>query len=218
MLSEKVVLCATLALAVGLGAMAGCAGSVSPDYRRDGRVDPSDSSSPPSDTGGWLPDAFTPRPDSGPCPGGCDDQDACTNDSCVDGKCEHTPKVPLSCGDGKIDACEVCDNDPPPGGTSGKLCQGCVEIGHRLLMNGPGSISAPTNPYYSAQADSKNRLLTIRCLQPGWGVARIGGACESKEQMYLASGKLGDQEVVLTCANIGGVNNSTYEFYCARQP
>lgn len=216
MVVEKVILRAALGVVLGVGVVPGCAGSVPSDLRRDGRAGPSDGGGSPSDTSAI--DKTAPLADTGPCPGGCDDGDPCTDDACLEGTCVHTPKVPLSCGDGKIDACEVCDNNPPPAGASGKLCQGCVEVGHRFFMNVGEPVSAPTNPYYSAQADAKNRLLTIKCLQPGWGVARIGGSCEGNEKMYLASGTIGDPEVVLTCANIGGVNNSTYEFYCARLP
>ncbi len=57
-----------------------------------------------TDSGGE--DAFVPPRDGGPvdsgpeCPGGCDDEVACTVDTCVDGECRHEASDAL-CGDGE---------------------------------------------------------------------------------------------------------------------
>jgi hypothetical protein len=51
-----------------------------------------------------TPPAQPEQPAPLECPGGCNDYDPTTTDTCTDGQCVHTPK-PQTCGDG------VCDGD-----------------------------------------------------------------------------------------------------------
>ncbi|MDP6293569.1 MAG: hypothetical protein QF486_04635 [Candidatus Woesearchaeota archaeon] len=52
-----------------------------------------------------------PTEDVQDCPGGCDDLNACTSDSCVKGLCENVPK-PTCCGNGNCDADESAATCP----------------------------------------------------------------------------------------------------------
>ncbi|HRC85184.1 MAG TPA: hypothetical protein PK413_06215 [Thermoanaerobaculia bacterium] len=59
------------------------------------------------------------------CPGGCDDGNSCTNDSCVNGACTHTA---ISCNDGNACTQDSCQNgsciNEPIDCDDGNLCNG----------------------------------------------------------------------------------------------
>lgn len=96
---------------------------------------------PPVDAGSRF-DAGPPVDAGGPgCPGGCDDGDPCTDDTCVDGACVHSPNTapcddgifcngPDSCADG---LCATHPGDPCSGSSvcdeTTDTCTGCLGDG-----------------------------------------------------------------------------------------
>lgn len=154
-------------------------------------------------------------PGAGPCAGGCDDKNPCTVDTCEHHYCVHKRPVPLTCGNGKLDACETCDVLTSSGHDS-PICKACSEVGrryHMYLIPGQRADTA----YYSVVADAKAYKLVVECNQPGWVVSDYGGVCEGGGKPYLSAGALKTKSVTITCAGIGGANYSTYEFLCARK-
>lgn len=115
------------------------------------------------DDAGARPDAVTPTVDAGRdafVPGGCTsdvecaDDDPCTADRCVAGRCEHAAAPGERCDDGTFcngpdrcdaaGACTVHDGDPCAGGTAcdegRRTCTGCAsDAGCPGLLEGPWS-------------------------------------------------------------------------------
>lgn len=67
---------------------------------------------------GWHP--FVPPPPPKTCAGGCDDNNPCTKDECIDGKCVHTP---LTIAATKANGCKGCNSGTPiPPKTDAQCC------------------------------------------------------------------------------------------------
>jgi hypothetical protein len=161
----------------------------------------------PSSDGAPSPDAAPPDApgDLSPC-GSCDDNDPCTTDHCAEGVCKHVTPIPTTCGNGTIDACEVCEGTKPLG--TDQICFQCNQIGKKYLMYNKTYMEG--NAYFSAVGGEFDLKITCNGKRV---VTDFGGTCEQGSLIAKAGGKW-QKSVTISCTSFAGHNKSEYTFLC----
>jgi len=171
-------------------------------------------SAPTKTDGKLLSDVQAVKPDAKVGCGNCDDGDPCTVDKCVANVCQHETPVSPTCGNGTIDACEICEAATfiPLG--KDQMCFFCNEIGYSYFMYDEKFLPLG-NAFYSAQGNQHHMLVTCTGKRV---ITWIGGNCEAGS-IYAKTGGIGKKSVTISCTvPASGHNKSTYKFRCGPPP